>query len=947
MAVYGQFETVAEVGRTRGSAVHRARPADGGWDLGFDDLGTDASYAVKVFLVRTAENAGDDEVSKFLQRARAQKRAADAQAKHWVPIVDAGEVKARGEAYYATAYLPSSAARLAHAPTGQGVDARALHEIVTGMLEGLLELRRTLARPHGNLKPTNVLLRKAAVASITADDVVLTDPAMEEDAVIGGEVEDLYMVGEVIHELVLRRPFPGQHTWPVPASEAWTALGPTGEAWRTMVNRLLSPRAAEHWLRVDDVLDEIRTLQPRGRASRNREKPRSRKKKAAVIALLAIAGAGTFEYFRYNRLWRELCAEYQQWVDPTARALAANTPRLLSEDPYVRERLLAVLDQARRGEIELDPRDIAGAGDQSLLSLPDRAPLSLPAVWKIEKARWQVERTAESLSRGRLKPLQDVIGRKVEYEGRRWARLAQYAQSVADAVPPRPTGNLVATLEALLEGRSRLARLDEARAAARARLDRLQVRADASPLLKEKIAQFATSLRVAVDSDAAVPTSDAVEFLARQLVENERVAASFEAVVGPLSDAARRQRAFEVRGWAGAARHLGNLIDRATPSADSGIDRLTRDLADARSQWEVVQSAWDQIEARRRLLESSGDRMLMTYRAYVAAANLADAPDLAALARALQRLNADHQWDAAARKVASPEWASFDVVAFATKSKAHRAFVGRPVPTEADLSLWLTEVDGHGPNLASATFKPDPWVPATPDLTGVTTAATSATSGAAAGTSGDLLAAATGTPSTGHAGSTTTVPPVKPPPVIPTPPVGPTFVTTDASAAASAGASTGALAAAQVPPRPVTPIGAAAMLAAGATDGRAAGVVGPWAVASQVGGATGTLPANLVPPPPDPEMVRRDAEAKAFVVDCREVGIAATHREIKDAWRARCEQLAQAVAADAKALPAAKASRETLRIRLVQLDGVARSAAQPLEARPVPGETAAPAWRAP
>ncbi|MEZ0265389.1 MAG: hypothetical protein ACAI43_11740, partial [Phycisphaerae bacterium] len=140
MAVYGQFETVAEVGRTRGSAVHRARPADGGWDLGFDDLGTDASYAVKVFLVRTAENAGDDEVSKFLQRARAQKRAADGQSKHWVPIVDAGEIKGRGEAYYATAYLPSSAARLATAPAGQGVDARALYEIVTGTLEGLLEL---------------------------------------------------------------------------------------------------------------------------------------------------------------------------------------------------------------------------------------------------------------------------------------------------------------------------------------------------------------------------------------------------------------------------------------------------------------------------------------------------------------------------------------------------------------------------------------------------------------------------------------------------------------------------------------------------------------------------------------------------------------------------------------------------------------------------------------
>src|SRR5688500_11550979 len=103
MTIYGQLETVAEVGRCRGSAVHRPRPACEGRDLGSVVLGTDASYAVKVFLVRTAENAGTDEVSKFLQRARAQKRAADGQSKHWVPIDDAGEVKGRGEAYYATA----------------------------------------------------------------------------------------------------------------------------------------------------------------------------------------------------------------------------------------------------------------------------------------------------------------------------------------------------------------------------------------------------------------------------------------------------------------------------------------------------------------------------------------------------------------------------------------------------------------------------------------------------------------------------------------------------------------------------------------------------------------------------------------------------------------------------------------------------------------------------
>src|SRR4051812_40351655 len=126
MAVYGQFETVAEVGRARASAVHRARPADGGWDLGFDDLGSDASYAVKVLLVRSAGEAGADEAVRFLERARDQRRAADARPRHWAPVIEAGQVRqGDGAAYYVTTCFPSSAEHVAG--SGRPAGARTLY----------------------------------------------------------------------------------------------------------------------------------------------------------------------------------------------------------------------------------------------------------------------------------------------------------------------------------------------------------------------------------------------------------------------------------------------------------------------------------------------------------------------------------------------------------------------------------------------------------------------------------------------------------------------------------------------------------------------------------------------------------------------------------------------------------------------------------------------------
>jgi hypothetical protein len=82
MAVYGQYETVAELSRTLTTTVSRARPADGGWDLGFDALGSDANYVLKAFHLRFVQDAAGDEAQHFLDRANAQQRAVALGARH-------------------------------------------------------------------------------------------------------------------------------------------------------------------------------------------------------------------------------------------------------------------------------------------------------------------------------------------------------------------------------------------------------------------------------------------------------------------------------------------------------------------------------------------------------------------------------------------------------------------------------------------------------------------------------------------------------------------------------------------------------------------------------------------------------------------------------------------------------------------------------------------------
>jgi hypothetical protein len=1006
MAVYGQYETVSELGRTGTTSAWRARPHDGGWDLAFTsgpELGSDAQFAIKAFHVRRAEDAGGAEHEKFLGRVRAQKRTAEAPgAAHWAPILEAGI--ARDAAYYVTRYYPRTAARLAASP--HPADAAELYAVAAGILQGLLELRTAAGRPHGNVKSTNVLIASAD-GPVEPGHIALTDPAVEQDATIAGEVEDLFNLGEVIHELVLKQRFAGQHTWPVPPTADWAALGPNGDRWLGLCNHLLSPRAAENWLRVDDIYDEIEALRPpRGRfgfgggrrparrgapavgevASMTRGRNaggdapghdrggavRSRRKKtwvALACAAVAVTGVAAAGYVRYTHQWRELCAAYDQWAGPLDQRLAQGAPPEVANDPYLQERLVLALAEARAADAAgLDPRRIADS-DQPLPALADRPPLSVGVAWRTNRA-WRAVRDVErSLAPDKWEALADVAARRADYEKRGWTRLAQYAAGLEQGARRPQSGPATAAwvdqIAALVDGRHRLARLDGARKLARERLAALAQKADAAEAVRDRVSEFETALKASAEADVLVPSALAADTLARDLTAAERGAAQFDAALPLLADAARRQRVYEFRGWAAPARHLAALIDRARPGSD--LSNLPAQLAAAKRGWEQVENLWAQIEQRRRLLETTGDRLLATYRAYVATADLAGQPDLEALARKLDDVNDDPAWAAAAQKVADPEFARLDVAEFSQKSAAHRAFANRALATTADLRRWLGEIEAFaaasGTQLASATMSPDgagtgpvttvpqPPAPATQE----TASAAGTPSPAATQTAPTPPTPAPPSPATQqtevavgppnrNAPATQVVaigPPPKPPAatqqvaVAVTPPpatretVKPTATTQNTAIASAVNPRPAAPESVKPPPESVRP--------------------SPTTVATAIESkpAPVTKPAPPAPPQKSPEEVAFEKEVAKFVSDCREVSLPAASNDVKLAWRARNDQIAAAVEKNPKLYtPALRAERVKLRDRLLQLDGAYKTAAAPVVLKPGPAPWGQPLVRA-
>ena len=274
----------------------------------------------------------------FLDRARVQKSVVAAGGKYWLPVRDMGSTKEG--AWVVMDYYPLSAQKLleSHAQLGPAE----LHHVIQSVVKGLVELQQARGRAHGNLKPSNIIIEPG---DLSESSVYLTDPAQ---GTVHNEADDLYALGDLIYQLVMRQPFTGGESWPVEDSSQWQRLGRLAEKWRELCSDLLSPDPASR-PRLVDVAWMIRELEKKKHLRLPKKVWMAPLSAGAVAAvLLFIIGAVTFA----SR--RQITSENRAWADEFATAL--NDPQRrarFDNDPWVKV-AVGHFDAAREAEKRLD-----------------------------------------------------------------------------------------------------------------------------------------------------------------------------------------------------------------------------------------------------------------------------------------------------------------------------------------------------------------------------------------------------------------------------------------------------------------------------------------------------------------------------------------------------------------------------------------------------------------
>src|SRR5688572_11574709 len=229
--------------------------------------------------LRVPKGSKSSPTQLFLESAKTQQRVADAGSRHWATVHLAG-TGPKGP-YIVLDYHPRSANDFVENKIP--LSARSLHKIISGVVEGLIDLQRVSDRPHGNLKPSNVLI---GPGEVERTEVVLADPAPLEQLATEGR-GDAYDLGQLIHCLVLQRKFSG--AWPIEPSAGWTSLGSKAKGWRELCNRLLNPNPDKR-PRLRQVRGDLVKLEP-GRSTAPRIAIA-----AAIGTFVLAAGAAVYVY---------------------------------------------------------------------------------------------------------------------------------------------------------------------------------------------------------------------------------------------------------------------------------------------------------------------------------------------------------------------------------------------------------------------------------------------------------------------------------------------------------------------------------------------------------------------------------------------------------------------------------------------------------------------------
>ncbi|MHC4213996.1 MAG: hypothetical protein ACYSWP_11540 [Planctomycetota bacterium] len=302
MASFGQYQTVHELYNIGFTALYSAHAANS----------TEELFAIKAFqpsLLLVDEKHAKVETNLFLNSANVQQKVSASDAQYWAPVHQFGAIS--NGAFYVTDKYNRSLQQLI---SGRAqLNTQLLHTIIESVAKGLLELKQTCNRPHGNLKASNVLIADAE--NILQTKTVLTDPL--PDRHIDTQVHwntDLRAIAEFIYQLVMQRQAPATIGWQAPDSQEWKRLGKHANDWRNLCNKLMNAYAKSDSMNIEILLEELENIKET-RAPKTLQY-------IGIGSLLLLAVIVLVLFCRPKEAhpeiekWKTLCDEYITWINP-------------------------------------------------------------------------------------------------------------------------------------------------------------------------------------------------------------------------------------------------------------------------------------------------------------------------------------------------------------------------------------------------------------------------------------------------------------------------------------------------------------------------------------------------------------------------------------------------------------------------------------------------------
>ena len=652
----------------------------------------------------------DKYAQSFLDAARAQYRVFKGGAEHWAPIHQFASTEEG--TFYVTDYYEHSVKQLAYGRVR--LSGPALHHILASVVKGLLELKEICGRPHGNLKPTNVLLSRAG--DVRRTGVFLTDPrpagTME---VHEAGVNDIRALGELIYQLVLHKSPEAMHGRIVPRTAAWDALGKNGDAWRELCSRLLLwPES----LTVERVAEEAEKLREFTAPS---WLPKLVLGCVAAAVALGVLSTLLRKDFPQEK-WDFVCDEYGRWVSTFLPDMTPERLRAWSDEPHLKAVALRIAEAEKDG-IKLSPFAIAGARNRELSDIKAKPPeqaQSPDGIRDIERTYGLYQDIRKAFSIEGWPALSEANARAEAWEARKWNKPAACLRELVDTVTaPRPCVARAADAVAILGGQGALESVRRLCSEYEEWFGAFLVRAGSrrglwatDPGLKKVVEALAAAEGQEILYDprerGLCPGLNIGSVLQEASVKPAVAALILRAtgalaVIDGVNDALTPQKwttlrevrdvadTWSERRWSGPAEFLRARVAAAKPSPQlaDAVEAILGLHAALEKLRPALDSAWKSIGDAEKPMTECGDPVLKRFGEY-AAARAGSAEDLRALGEALeavQRRAGDLDG------FLKSEWDNVDRVAFWREGTVFRSARG-PV-TGDTLTLWLDEARQH------------------------------------------------------------------------------------------------------------------------------------------------------------------------------------------------------------------------------------------------------------